>query len=164
MRRKVATGALILATVLSGMELGGGFYEGVVVYPVWSSSSPPESYSLIQEPGGLQLAAFWLLLHVLLTLALVPALVLNWRALLRRRLILAGTALYVLMRAATFAFFLPELAQFLNTLPEGSFSPELAARAGLWETLSWVRLGMVAALTILLLMATAMPFEKGEIR
>lgn len=157
MQRRLADAILILTTLLSGIELGGGIYEGLVIFPAWSAA-PPASFALLQGPDGLQVARFWLPLHILLTLALVPTLVLNWRSPRRRALVLVGLAGYLLMRATTFAYFLPELTAFLATPPDGPYSAALAARAARWGALSAVRVAVIAGLALVLLLAAAAPF------
>jgi hypothetical protein len=123
-----------------------------VVYPAWSAA-PPASFALLQGPDALQLGLFWLPGHILLTLALFPTLALNWSVPGRRALILIGVVGYLLMRATTFLYFLPELTLFLATPPDAPFSPDLAARADRWGALSVVRMVVIAFLTGALVVA-----------
>jgi hypothetical protein len=162
MRIKLATPALFLASVLASIELGGSLYEGLVVFPAWSSS-PPASLALIQEPDGLDLVAFWIPVHLVLTIAMIAALVLNWRVPQRRMLILAGLGVYILMRAWTFLYFVPEITQFMSVPPEGQFSPELAARVSLWGTLGWIRRALIAVVSVVLLLALTSPASEGQL-
>src|SRR5262249_48706044 len=88
------------------------------------------------------LERYWISAHAVSTIVLIVTLVLNWKAPRRRALILAVLGAYLVTRVWTFLDFLPELAAFTATPPEGPFSPDLAARAWRWASLSWVRVAM----------------------
>jgi hypothetical protein len=100
--------------------------------------------------------------HVSLEIASVAALALNWRTPRRRTLILAGLGVRVLVRVWTFLYFVPEITQFMVTPRDGPFSPELAARVSLWGTLGWVRRALIAAISIILLLALPMPAREDD--
>jgi hypothetical protein len=157
---KLAALTVFLAALLAAMELGGSFYEALVVYPAWSSS-PPASLARLQGPNGVDSAPFWIAIHVALEVALIAALALNWRERRRRTLILVGLGVHVLMRAWTFWYFVPEITQFMITPPDGPSSPELAARVSLWGTLGWVRRALIATYSVVLLLALMMPAGTG---
>jgi hypothetical protein len=161
MKAKLATVVLFLAGFLAAMELGGSFYEGLVVYPAWGSS-PPASLALLQGANGVDSAPFWIAIHVSLEIALIAALALNWRAPRRRTLILVGLGIHILVRAWTFLYFVPEIAHFMAIPPEGPFSPELAARVSRWETLGWARRALIAATGVVLLLALMTPAGEGK--
>jgi hypothetical protein len=57
MRQKAGTYVLILLITLIGLELGGGIYEEIVVASMWSSS-PPQSFALLQGENSLPLHHF----------------------------------------------------------------------------------------------------------
>ncbi|QYR22425.1 hypothetical protein KZ483_05455 [Paenibacillus sp. sptzw28] len=152
MKEKFAFLSLFITVLLFGVLNGGGLYEEIVVAPVWSAS-PPTSFALIQEPGGLSLTSFWIPFHISANIFLVIALVLNWQNIKQRHYLLAVLGLYIVIRAATFAYFAPEIIAFQNIPPEGPFSPELAERAELWSTLSRFRGIGEIAINILLLLA-----------
>jgi hypothetical protein len=155
-KAKLGTGTVFSAALLAAMALGGSLYEALVVYPAWSAS-PPASFALIQGPNAADSTVFWILVHVTFEVALVAALALNWRAPRRRTLLLIGLGVHVVMRAWTFAYFVPEVLAFMSTPPEGPFSPELAARARLWGALGWLRRGLIAATSVVVLLALVTP-------
>jgi hypothetical protein len=160
-KAQIRTGTVFIATLMAAMALGGSFYEALVVYPAWSVS-PPASLAVLQGPHAVDSTLFWILVHVTFETALVTGLALNWRSPRRRTLLLAGLAVHVVMRAWTFAYFVPEILAFTNTPPEGPFSPELAARTRLWGALGWVRRVMIAATSVLVLAALTTPVNQDE--
>lgn len=70
--------------------------------------------------------------------------------------------LYLVIRIVTFAYFAPEIIAFENTPAEGLFSPELAARAERWTTLSWLRTIGEIGINILLLLAIIQPGKRDK--
>ena len=156
MKGKLATPTLLGAALLAAMELGGSFYEALVVYPAWSAA-PPASLALLQGSNSLQSTPFWIPIHVGLEILLVAALVLNWRAPGRRSLILVGLGIHVLVRVWTFLYFVPEIMAFSSIPPDGVYSPELAARTAMWGTLGWLRRALIALDSVVLLLALVRP-------
>lgn len=161
MKRTLATPTLLGAALLAAMELGGSFYEALIVYPAWSAT-PPASLALLQGADALQSTPFWIPIHVGLEILLVVALVLNWRAPGRRSLILAGLGIHVLVRAWTFLYFVPEITAFSSISPDSTYSPELAARTVMWGTLGWLRRALIALDSVVLLLALARPAARAE--
>jgi hypothetical protein len=85
MREVVAQWSLILLCFSLAAAIGGGFYESVVLNPLWSKS-PPSSFSIIQPGTGVALQRFWIPVHVAITLFIILALVTTWRDMTVRRL------------------------------------------------------------------------------
>ena len=159
MKARLGTGTVFMAALLAAMALGGSFYEALVVYPAWSAA-PPASFAVIQGPNAADSTPFWILVHVTFEAALLVALALNWRVPRRRTLLLFGLGVHVVMRAWTFVYFVPEIMAFMSTPPEGPSSAELAARARLWGALGWVRRVLIAATSVLALLALMAPAEQ----
>lgn len=152
---------LLLAILMAGADLGGSFYEHALVFPAWSAD-PPRTLALIQpEHGGISLIRFWIPMHSALTLTLIVALVLNWKNRRVRNLLFGAIGAYAVMRAWTFAYFVPEITAFVQMSPKGPSSPELAERAARWGMLSHGRTVLVAIMTGLLIIA-AMPGRRRE--
>ncbi|SEC28559.1 hypothetical protein SAMN05443246_3582 [Paenibacillus sp. GP183] len=162
MKSKLAFLTLFITVLLFGVLNGGGLYEEIVVAPVWSES-PPASFALIQAPNGLSLTSFWILFHIAANILLIIALVINWQHRKRRNYLLIVLGLYMVIRGATFAYFAPEIIAFENTPAQGPFSPEFAARAKLWTTLSWLRTIGEIGIYILLLLAVIQPGKRDDI-
>ncbi|ALC83010.1 MULTISPECIES: hypothetical protein [Bacillus] len=118
---------------------------------------------MIQEPDGISLISFWVPFHILANIFLVIALVMYWKEKRPRNLLLAVLGLYLLIRIATFFYFVPEITDFMNTPPTGPSSVALAARADQWTTLSWLRtIGEIAVNVLLLLAITKPGKESGK--
>jgi hypothetical protein len=152
-----ATRWILLACVLvSGMDLGGSFYEGALIVPVWSAA-PPATLGLIQpKNGGINLIHFWVPIHTLFTILILTALALCWKDQPRKKLILGALASYAVMRIWTFAYFIPEIAAFTEMATNGPSSPELTARAARWGLLSNGR-AVLVLITTFLMMKAALP-------
>ena len=161
MKNKFAFLTLFITVLLFGVLNGGGIFEEIVVAPVWSAT-PPTSFSLIQEPNGLSLTSFWIPFHIAANIFLIIALILNWQNKIRRNYLLIVLGLYLVIRVATFAYFAPEIIAFENTPAQGPFSPELAARAEQWTTLSWFRTIGEIGINILLLLAIIQPGKRDK--
>ena len=140
---------LIPACISFIIVIGGATYEHLAVVPVWSSAVP-SSLSMFQGEHGLLAQNFWIPIHPVTIALLVVGLIANWRT-ERRIYITATLAGYFVILAATFTFFVPELLSILGTPYSQTVDLELTRRAGLWETLSLVRLGGLIALAVSLL-------------
>ena len=57
MNEVMAQWSLILLCFSMAAALGGGFYESIVLTPLWSKS-PPSSFSIIQPGTGVPLQRF----------------------------------------------------------------------------------------------------------
>ncbi len=80
---RLGTYSLFLAVILWGTLLGGIAYSHLVYFPVYLSALP-DSAVVVNGPHGLHEARFWMTIHPLLVLALILALVLNWKSRSRR--------------------------------------------------------------------------------
>jgi hypothetical protein len=138
MRAVLAQWSLILLCFLFAVAIGGGFYESVVLTPLWSRS-PPVSFSVLQPGTGVPFQRFWIPVHAAITLFIILALVLCWRDLLVRRLLLIALGSYIVMRAWSFMFFIPEMLAFQKVPLDSAPSPELTARVSRWTTWTWFR-------------------------
>lgn len=116
MMRLLTRSSLILLCYAMGAALGGGLYESIVLVPLWSKS-PPASFAIIQPGTGVPLQSFWIPVHVAITLFMVAAIAFTWRDRRVRRWLLAGAASYVVMRAWSAVFFIPEMLAFQQSQP-----------------------------------------------
>jgi hypothetical protein len=150
--------SLMLSVILWGTLLGGITYSHLVYFPPYLSALP-DSAVVVNGPYGLREGKFWLTIHPLLILSLVMTLVLNWRLLERRKLILTSFAVYALVIVITQIYFLPELMAFERS-PGSSLPPaEWLARGQRWQWLSWVRGAVCYAAFVPLLLALAKPAD-----
>jgi hypothetical protein len=138
MREVVAQGSLILLCFSMAAAIGGGFYESVILVPMWSKS-PPSSFSIIQPGTGVPLQRFWIPVHVAITLFIILALVTTWRDMTVRRLLLVALLSYIVMRVWSGLFFIPEILAFQKVPLDSIPSAELLARVSRWTFWTWFR-------------------------
>jgi hypothetical protein len=154
---RVGTYSLFLAVILWGTLLGGIAYSHLVYFPVYLSALP-DSAVVVNGPYGLHEAVFWMTIHPLLILALILALVLNWKSKERRKRILISFAIYIAVIVVSSLYFIPELGAFARSPQSGLTPAEWLARGQRWQRLSWIR-GAVMYLGVLpLLVALTKPF------
>jgi hypothetical protein len=146
----IRTLLLILGCISFIVVIGGAIYEHLAVIPVWSSAVPA-SLAMFQGEYALVPLNFWMSIHPITVALLVIALIANWRT-PRRNYVLTTLIGYLTILAVTFAYFVPELMSLIHTAYGPTVDAELTRRAGLWETLSLVRLGGLFALAVVLLL------------
>lgn len=141
--------------------IGGAVYEHLAVVPVWASAVPA-SLSMFQGEYGLRAQNFWIPIHPVTLVLLAASLVLHWRT-PRRNFILTTLAGYLLILVITFFYFVPELMALTQSAYSTAVDAELTRRAGMWETLSLVRLAFLVVLAVALLRGLSLPEEDGVV-
>lgn len=149
---------LILGSISFIIVIGGATYEHLAVVPVWASAVPA-SLSMFQGEYALAASAFWIPIHPVTLALLSIAMILNWRN-ERRKHILAVIGGYLLILAATFVYFVPELMTLTQTQYSTAVDRELTFRANRWEFLSLVRLGALMILAVVLLFGLTKSAER----
>lgn len=148
--------SLMVTIVFYGILIGGIVYSHVVFFPSYLSALPG-SAALTNGPYALHDEFFWTLIHPLAILALIVALVLNWKIRTRRKLIAIPLVLYVIAIIATLLYFVPELRAF-HASPSSSVSAaDWFARGQRWQHLSWTRGTIMGLAMIPLLLALITP-------
>jgi len=142
---------LILLCFSMATALGGGLYESIVLTPLWSKS-PPVSFSIIQPGTGVPLQRFWIPVHAAITPFIIVVLVLTWRDMTVRRLLLVALVSYIAMRVWSGVFFIPEMLAFQKIPLDAAPSAALSARVSRWTFWTWFRepLDIIAFLCSLL--------------
>jgi hypothetical protein len=138
MRTRAAPWSLMLLYCSMAGAVGGGRYEHMVLMPLWAAS-PPSSLALIQPGTGVPLQAFWIPVHVAITVFLLLALVLAWQERKARRFLLIGLGSYVIMRVWSGLFFIPEMLAFQRVSLAAPASLALSARVSRWTCWTWFR-------------------------
>lgn len=151
MKALIAHWSLILLTFSMAAAIGGGIYESNIVNPLWRKS-PPASFAIIQPGTGVPFQRFWIPVHAAITVFVLAALILTWRDLPVRKLLLIGLASYVVMRVWSAFYFIPEMLSFQKVALDSAPSAELSARVSRWTFLTWFRepLDIISFLTWLL--------------
>ena len=140
---------LILASISFIIVIGGSVYEHVGIVPVWTSSAPA-SLAMFQGEYAITPFKFWIPIHPITLGLLILALLFNWRT-ERRSFILTTITGYVLVIAATFFWFVPQLMTIVETAYSATIDAELTHRAQSWEFWSQVRLASMLVMAFILL-------------
>ncbi len=158
---RIEQALLWLFVILAGVVVGVGLYEMRVIVPLWAHS-PPESvwYWEAQRAAhpeyvpnsGLRLWVFLTPSHVLVSLATLLACLKTRGA--HRKWVLISTVVFLLMHTTAFAWFVPTLNALAKPHELGLGPEDVATKARLWATLSWLRVpaglfGFVAGLRAL---------------
>jgi hypothetical protein len=148
--------SLMAAVFFYGILLGGVVYSHLVFFPPYLSGLP-NSATLVNGPYALHDENFWRLIHPVTILALLLALVLNWKITARRNLIAVPLTVYVLALIVTFIYFVPELRAF-HASPSSAVPPaEWFARGQRWQHFSWMRGSLIGLAMFPLLLALVTP-------
>lgn len=138
MKNLLAKWSLILLCLSMAGAVGGGLFEHIVLTPLWSAS-PPASFSIIQPGTGVPLQRFWIPVHTAITIFLLLSLILTWREIKIRRLLITGLVSYIVMRVWSGLFFIREMLEFQKIPLDTPPSAELSARVAAWTFWSWFR-------------------------
>ena len=130
--------SVMLLCLSMALAIGGGLYEHLVLTPLWSAS-PPSSFAIIQPGTGVPLQKFWIPVHTAITIFLMLSLVLTWRQMEVRRLLLIGLSSYIVMRVWSGLYFIREMLAFQKISLDSPPSAELSARVASWTFWTWFR-------------------------
>jgi hypothetical protein len=130
--------------------IGAAIYEHTALWPA-AFSELPKSLTVFQGSYRLNPAPFWQSIHPITLLLFAITLIFCWRT-HRRKFILIALTGYVLILAATFIYFVPELLDLTGTPYTDTVDPSLQSRGSLWINLSLVRGGVLIVLAINLLL------------
>ena len=128
--------------------IGGAVYEHLNVVPKWALA-PPVSLTMFQGEYGLKPELFWKLIHPVNLLLFGLTLSLHWKS-PRKKNILIVLASYVAILVITAFYFVPELISITTSAVADNADVDLIRRAGLWETLSIIRLAVLVILCMVL--------------
>jgi len=134
----LAEWSVMLLCLSMALAIGGGLYEHLVLTPLWSAS-PPSSFAIIQPGTGVPLQKFWIPVHTAITIFLILSLVLTWRQMEVRRLLLIGLGSYIVMRVWSGLYFIRERLAFQKISLDSLPSAELSARVASWTFWTWFR-------------------------
>jgi hypothetical protein len=145
--------SLFIVIALWAILIGGVMYSHIVYFPAYLSHLP-ESNKLITGEYGLHDENFWMLVHPFAILSTVATLILNWKFLAGRKLILTSFSIYALAIIVTAIYFVPELKAFANS----SITPNITEakwnqRGQRWQQFSWIRGSFLFIGFIMLLIA-----------
>jgi hypothetical protein len=143
----------LVALTLGAVGLGGGFYEVLLIDPVW-----PRNPAVIQPSrGGLDRKRFWGPVHGLFEIALLVSAWAVWSEPSTRLWMVSAVTAHVAARVWSFAYFIPRALRFekMNDLSEEQV--HLARR---WTRLSRFR-PIIEAVSIFSLGAAVLVLGRG---
>lgn len=133
---------LLLLILFVSLNIGGGLYETLVVYPNWKKDITPDNLVSKLKSSGQWLAngRFWPLVSPLQGLLALVNLVMAWRYNGEAHGFWLAAALLVLAgRIATFIFFVPPMLKVFMK-PENTDPVVLQRKVRRWTMLSPVRI------------------------
>ncbi len=158
MKRDLLYAATCLAFTIM---IGGAVYEHLVLVPKWAAA-PPVSLSMFQGTYALKTEIFWMLIHPVNLVLFISTLVVHWRS-LRRKNLLIVVSVYLLILIITSIYFVPELISIITAPFSATADAGLTYRAGLWEILSLVRLGVLLILAMILFLGLTKSARKTAV-
>lgn len=152
-RIKLANIFVFALTLFYIIMLGGGNYEQLnVTHKIISDL--PKSLSMMQGSYGFNPVKFWVIFRPITILLFIVSLIFNWSiSRERKNLLIISFLIDIATTVATFLYFAPETG-VIASIPIGDSpaDPTLVARAQLWESLNFIRLGAFYVVSILLLL------------
>ncbi|MDX6614304.1 MAG: hypothetical protein QOD75_3490 [Blastocatellia bacterium] len=137
---------LWLFVIVLGIEIGAGMYEMLVVVPVWSAA-PPDSvlgyfhHNVANAQFALNAGGrFWLFFTPLTGLLAIATFLSGLRtAPEHRKCRMIGAGLAIVVVAATFAWFVPNIITLLGEGVTKLSGAEITRITNWWVRLNWVR-------------------------
>ena len=139
---------LSIVLVLVGTMFGASVYQRISLIPEWGGALPQSVVSYFGDPrAGQAVDRFWSSITAPTALAVVLALVANWRLTARRRWIASGAILFFALLAWTIAFFIPQgVMPLMVRGGSGMTSEAITEMARAWIFWDWFRMaGTLAA-------------------
>jgi hypothetical protein len=104
---------IAITTLVSGVLLGGGLYEYLVVDPYW-----PKRPGIIQPTrGGISRRRFWIPAHTVFEVLLIVALIVGWGDMGERIALLVALLSHAAMRVWSLVDFVPKAVAFEKADP-----------------------------------------------
>jgi hypothetical protein len=141
---------------------------GLQIMPIMDltvAAAPQFFADLVRPPIGDAEALPYYLLNTPLEWLLIPAaLLLNARIPKRRTLVLTAATLFFALRVWSYLYFIPDILEWNQGMTGQPLSSDQLDQAVLWVDLSWIRLGLDAAIALLLLGAAFVPAASADPR
>jgi hypothetical protein len=143
---------LFIFVVVFGIEIGAGLYETLVVLPLWTLS-PPDSvieyykHNAAEPQFALNAGGrFWMFFTPLTGLTALLALLSGFRTNPQhRRWRIIGSVLALIVVAATFAWFVPNIMRLYSEAVLTMSADEVTTLTNQWVRLNWVRVAVYLA-------------------
>ena len=139
---------LLVTTLVYFMVNGAQIFETAAVVPKWSAN-PPDSFSLISRPNGINLKPFWIVIHSIHEITFLIAIYFCWKIDPVRNWLLILFGVHFAVRAWTLLYFAPNIIGFQKIATSEIVPPaDLPAKAILWRTLNYIRVAIFIGVSI----------------
>jgi hypothetical protein len=131
---------LSLLIFFTGLGIGGGLYEALVVYPRWKKDPTPTTLTQKLESSGQNAALkFWPLVSPISALLSIINMLVAWRSVGLTTAWFSAALIIFLKSLATYLYFVPTMMRKFKR-PETMDAEKLRKSVALWTSLSPVRI------------------------
>ena len=138
---------LFITTLLYFLMNGAQIFETAVIVPKWTANAP-QSFQWLTDKNGMSLKSFWILFHSVHEIAFILAIVFCWKIDPVRNWLLILFILHFAVRVWTILYFAPNIMAFEKAATATDLSVNWEAKAALWKTLNYLRVGLFIVLSI----------------
>ena len=137
---------LWLFVILMGITMGAGIYEARVLVPLWSAAAPDSVIAFYHHNAANPQFApdqggnFWVIVTPLTTLTTIALLISSfWTQGLQRKLLVGASVTAMIVQAATFAWFVPNIIRLFGSDVLTMNRDEITTLVSSWVNLNWLR-------------------------
>lgn len=141
---------------------GAQIWETAVLIPAWTEA-PPASLIFFQQPYGLNLKTFWIVMHTINDVLFIWALIFNWQLKERRNFLIPLFIIHLGIRTWTVHYFAQEIIFFQNITHSFALNPELVERADKWKMWNYLRVALFFMINFSLIPVYFRRKDKNEI-
>lgn len=138
---------LLITTLVYFTMNGAQLFETAVIVPKWTAS-PPVSFHLLQGTYGLDLKAFWILIHSIHEITFITAIIVCWELDTVRNWLLGLFAIHFAVRVWTVLYFAPRIIGFQKTDVLNQQNAQLRQQATSWKNLNYLRVALFVAVSV----------------
>jgi hypothetical protein len=137
---------LCLTTLIYFLMNGAQIFETAVIVPKWTAS-PPETFQMFKGKYGLDLKAFWIIIHSLHEITFILAVIFCWKLDIRNPLLILFT-IHFAVRIWTLVYFAPNIIEFQKIANLESVGTDLLNKTTMWRNLNYIRVGIFIVVSI----------------
>lgn len=129
---------------------GAQLWETAILIPAWTAA-PPASLIFFKAPYGIDLKAFWIIVHSIHDVIFITALIFNWNEKGRRIPLIIILICHIAVRAWTILYFAPTIIEFQQIPYSETIDIVLEEKAAHWRHLNYIRVGIFFILNLTLI-------------
>jgi hypothetical protein len=139
--------SLLLTLLLYFLMNGAQIFETAVFIPKWAGS-PPDSLTLLANRCGMSLKSFWTIVHSIHEVIFIITIVLCWKVVPVRNVLVMLFAAHFAVRVWTLVYFVPNILHFQQLFETSAITEGLKERIRLWEKLNFVRVALYIGVSV----------------